>query len=649
MIRLEDNFSEYLSDIRENEDKRIENELIRIENERLRNEYWEQILRDKKSYYKRFKKVYKTVSENENTFALPEEYTPLGMLDVYVNGFYLNPSEYDVVEKNVVLTKWLDLVGTVVELVVTRAIGITEADYDDLRGLQGFSAYEVAVENGFRGTMEEWLWSLRGSGGYERMVSYYKTRMENEKRIALPYVYEERHLLDVFVNGFKLSEEEYWVEEVNGAYFLVLARALDVVGTVVELDVIDAFPTSFEEVDPTVPEWAKEPVKPSYTAEEVGALRADTELFSGDYGDLRNKPEIPSIEGLASEEFVNGKLDEINEAMKNKVNKETGKGLSSNDFIDELKNKLVNLENYDDGEIRNLIAELEENCKKVDNDEIEALRRQIPSGEATGESITLMDSSDLRFEKFRIGGNTKQEGEGEPSVDVPVEIKACGVNGRIRVLKTNEDLSETEEFEMPVQREMLKGDYLEEDGEHHVMKRVVFDGTEDWRIENRSDPNYEGNPQTFVSQKILDMKLTNFNYAQKNVWCNWSLCGRYTARNVGRGLHEAVECGGSQVWVCYERFKDFTLDEFKAYLAEQYANGTPLEVVYELAEPEVLPYTEEQKSVYGQIQKLKSCKNETIIYSSDEVGPQFDVIYKRDLETMFNNFETRLNLLESEG
>lgn len=76
---------------------------------------------------------------------------------------------------------------------------------------------------------------------------------------------------------------------------------------------------SFTEEDPTVPSWAKASSKPSYTASEVGAvpttrtvngkalsenisltasdvgaLPSNTELFSGSYTDLTNKPTIPS-------------------------------------------------------------------------------------------------------------------------------------------------------------------------------------------------------------------------------------------------------------------------------------------------------------------------------------------------------------------
>ena len=48
--------------------------------------------------------------------------------------------------------------------------------------------------------------------------------------------------------------------------------------------------------------------------------------FSGDYEDLINKPEIPSIEGLVTEEYVDTELD-------NKVDKVEGKSLVDNTEI----------------------------------------------------------------------------------------------------------------------------------------------------------------------------------------------------------------------------------------------------------------------------------------------------------------------------
>lgn len=47
--------------------------------------------------------------------------------------------------------------------------------------------------------------------------------------------------------------------------------------------------------------------------------------------------------------------EELNKKLEDKVDKEKGKGLSTNDFTNILKEKLENLENYDDEEIRNLL------------------------------------------------------------------------------------------------------------------------------------------------------------------------------------------------------------------------------------------------------------------------------------------------------
>lgn len=50
---------------------------------------------------------------------------------------------------------------------------------------------------------------------------------------------------------------------------------------------LDNYLTGYEETDPTVPEWAKAPVKPTYTYNEI--IDKPT-LFSGDYNDLNNIP-----------------------------------------------------------------------------------------------------------------------------------------------------------------------------------------------------------------------------------------------------------------------------------------------------------------------------------------------------------------------
>ena len=43
---------------------------------------------------------------------------------------------------------------------------------------------------------------------------------------------------------------------------------------------------NYNEIDPTVHDWAKEPRKPSYTAEEVGALDEDSEMSLATVSDI---------------------------------------------------------------------------------------------------------------------------------------------------------------------------------------------------------------------------------------------------------------------------------------------------------------------------------------------------------------------------
>lgn len=59
------------------------------------------------------------------------------------------------------------------------------------------------------------------------------------------------------------------------------------------------------ETDPTVPEWAKNPTKPSYNAQEVGALPADTPLFDGNYNSLTNKPDLSGFITISVNNLVN--------------------------------------------------------------------------------------------------------------------------------------------------------------------------------------------------------------------------------------------------------------------------------------------------------------------------------------------------------
>lgn len=68
---------------------------------------------------------------------------------------------------------------------------------------------------------------------------------------------------------------------------------------------------------------------------DVHALPEDTELFSGDYNDLINKPTIPSIEGLATEEYVDNKIEEIEDEIPDLTGYATETWVNNQGFLKE--------------------------------------------------------------------------------------------------------------------------------------------------------------------------------------------------------------------------------------------------------------------------------------------------------------------------
>lgn len=72
-------------------------------------------------------------------------------------------------------------------------------------------------------------------------------------------------------------------------------------------------------------------------------------------------------------------------------------------------------------------------------------------------------------------------------------------------------------------------------------------------------------------------------------------------------------------------------------LANQFLQNNNVEVICELAEPTLLPCTEEQITALENLQKARTYKNVTHIYSEDEVKPYIDMEYVQDLRTVINN------------
>lgn len=109
--------------------------------------------------------------------------------------------------------------------------------------------------------------------------------------------------------------------------------------------------------------------------QDLNGARTPTDLqrrfrFQEQAEEVKKMKEVFKVDdklSISSKNPVQNKV--ITEGLNGKVNKEFGKELSSNDFTDEEKEKLGNLFNYDDTELKVQIEELEEKAHLHNNKE----------------------------------------------------------------------------------------------------------------------------------------------------------------------------------------------------------------------------------------------------------------------------------------
>lgn len=181
---------------------------------------------------------------------------------------------------------------------------------------------------------------------------------------------------------------------------------------------------------------------------------------------------------------------------------------------------------------------------------------------------------------------------------------------------------------MPVQQEMLQGDYIE-DVEHHEWGKYIFTGKE--TIENIG----KSGDITFFKTSLSN--LSDFNYIDDNT-VNY-MCTHFKAIKVADRFQNNtffinIE---KKVSLCSQEIT--TIDALKAYLKARYDANDPVVIYYKLANAIDLELTEAQKAVREQ--KLHTYKNITNINLSDELA-SIDVTYKKDLDTILNNLQAQI-------
>lgn len=240
--------------------------------------------------------------------------------------------------------------------------------------------YEIAVDNGFEGTEAEWLESLKGEKGDQGEIGPKGDKGDQgeigpkgdkgdqgiqgpkgdkgdpgEQGIQGP----KGDKGDLPIKGIDYFTEE----EINAINDFIkqedvkvkneVQAALDLKANKDELPSLEGLAT-----EQFVQEQINAIEHPQYDDAELREMIANKankeELFSGDYNDLVNKPAIPSIDGLATEDFVKA---EIAKAQLEGEEVDLS-GYATKEFVQQ---EIAAIEHpqYDDSELREMIETIE--------------------------------------------------------------------------------------------------------------------------------------------------------------------------------------------------------------------------------------------------------------------------------------------------
>ena len=199
---------------------------------------------------------------------------------------------------------------------------------------------------------------------------------------------------------------------------------------------------------------------------------------------------------------------------------------------------------------------------------------------------------------------------------------------------TSSEQHEEQLYIMPVQKEMLEGDYFDYDNEEevHTWNKYGVTGNENW-ITASSDFSSEKIYSAYLSVSDMEEKSKIYSTHFKNI----------------------IDTTKQYIYVPYSNIlvvgisKDIASDVtvFKNYLKSQYDAGTPVIIYYKLQTPTRLKFTDEQKAVAKELTNARTYKNVTNLTTDSKAILSLD--YAKDLETLLNNTQALAVSNASEG
>ena len=174
------------------------------------------------------------------------------------------------------------------------------------KGERGYSAYEIAVQNGFKGTEQDWLATIGQASIFDTNRTLYTTTTANETTFDLPsaYLTSDYSAVSIFINGISLNQNAYTVNDETRK--LILTNALEKIGTEVEI-VVSTISTNALPIVETINSEATNETTPG-----TKAVYDYVKVVKDDIADLQSDVTALVSETTTLGADVNAKFDKAN-------------------------------------------------------------------------------------------------------------------------------------------------------------------------------------------------------------------------------------------------------------------------------------------------------------------------------------------------
>lgn len=202
----------------------------------------------------------------------------------------------------------------------------------------------------------------------------------------------------------------------------------------------------------------------------------------------------------------------------------------------------------------------------------------------------------FNLKKVRLLHHTRSIADGIPSPNPDYPQPIQNVSGDITISVSDESHTNSQEVVFPLaeNQKLMEGDYLADDGVHHV--RIQID---------LADLSYDYQADAYCRSSVIENIKANLNskctIAEVELLANLSKTdmNKYAIQSTGR------------LWFRVPQFENQA--QFKQYLVSQKENGTPVILEYELARETLETFTEAQATKFEEIKSLTGYNNITIV------------------------------------